>query len=141
MIQFLVGVLLFTFLEYWTHRIVLHRIMWHSTHQRHHTHPQEYVALPWWYYWGGGLASFILFPFVVWLGFLVGAIWFFTWHWAIHHAVNKPQWVKTYERWHDLHHADLPVNYGITHPLWDMVFGTYMSYKDGLIAIRARNRR
>jgi len=122
------GLVLFTFLEYWTHRVILHRIMWHSTHQRHHAHPSEYVVFPWWYLPGIFLAFWVVLPAPVFSGFMAGATWFYVWHHAIHHwdLAGHP-WVQEYERWHEMHHADLPVNYGITHPGWDLVFGTYMS--------------
>src|ERR1700741_2853356 len=43
------GVLLFTFVEYWVHRVALHRFFYHGNHERHHDHPTEYVIFPIWY--------------------------------------------------------------------------------------------
>jgi sterol desaturase/sphingolipid hydroxylase (fatty acid hydroxylase superfamily) len=126
----LLGLLLFTFIEYWTHRTLLHRVMWHGAHQRHHTHPHEFTIFPWWYLPAIFAGFWFILPSAVYIGFMLGAMWFFIWHHMIHHwsLQNRP-WLQAYERWHNLHHRDLPVNYGITQPLWDIVFGTYLSPK------------
>lgn len=133
------GLILFTFIEYWVHRTVLHRIMWHSTHQRHHTHPAEFVTFPVWFLPIIFAIPWFVLPTAAFVGFMVAATWFFWWHDAIHHwGLQKHPWIRAYERWHDLHHADLPVNYGITQPAWDLVFGTYMGRAAGEAAIKAR---
>lgn len=120
------GVALFTLIEYWVHRVVLHHIMWHSTHQRHHTHPAEYVSFPVWLIPLIYFAFWLVLPLDIFVGFLVGGLWFAAWHHILHHW-KLSGWVLSYERWHNLHHRGLPVNYGITHPLWDILFLTYKS--------------
>ena len=120
------GTLLFTLIEYWTHRSILHRWFWHGYHERHHTHPAEFVPLPLWYtpliFTGFGL----VFPYSVTVGLMLGYMWFFGLHHLLHHVSHrKHPWLGAYAKWHMRHHDECPCNYGITHPLWDMVFGTY----------------
>lgn len=138
------GVVLFTFVEYWVHRSLLHRIFWSAYHQRHHEHPAEFVLFPWWYM---PLVFTLIFfflslvslPVSMFVGFQIGAMWFFCWHHVLHHwNLQKHPWLLVYSCWHDLHHKDLPFNYGITHPLWDVVFGTYCSTKDGRVLLIKR---
>lgn len=135
------GFILFTFVEYVVHRWLLHGPLWSASqlkgedHQRHHTNPQEYVLFPWWYtpvlFW---FAWCVLAPTggpPAFAGFALGGMWFFTIHHAMHHWSRQWAWVERYARWHDLHHKDLPANYGITHPYWDKLFGTYMTEYEG----------
>lgn len=124
----LFGIVLFTFVEYWTHRLILHRLLWHRTHECHHKHPSEKVVFPIWYLPLILTAIWFVLPTPVFVGFMVGVIWFVCWHHVLHHwdLSNRP-WLARYELWHNLHHRDLPVNYGITHIGWDVVFRTYMS--------------
>jgi sterol desaturase/sphingolipid hydroxylase (fatty acid hydroxylase superfamily) len=122
------GVLLFTFVEYWAHRLILHRILWHGKHERHHTHPSEYVTFPIWYVPSIFAGFFIVMPLPVFAGFVIGYIWFLFWHHALHHwQLEHHPWVRAYADWHAVHHADLPYNYGITHPAFDWLFGTYVT--------------
>lgn len=133
----------FTLVEYLVHRFVLHGWLWHGKHERHHQHPQEKVVFPWWYtptaLGGGALLLVMVGPsYALACGFLLGAIWFFVWHYVLHHWAwtglsrnGTRSIVAKYAAWHDLHHKDLPANYGITHPLWDWVFGTYMTNEQG----------
>lgn len=122
------GVLLWTFAEYWTHRVILHKLMWHSTHARHHEHPEEYVVFP--FYWMPAIFAplCLVLPASVFVGFMAGASYFFLWHDALHHH-DLSRWprVAAFERWHNVHHEGFPANYGITHIalVWDWLFGTY----------------
>jgi dihydroceramide fatty acyl 2-hydroxylase len=120
------GALLFTFIEYWTHRIILHRLYWHGTHERHHTHPSEPSLFPWWYTPAIFAGFFVVMPLHVFAGFLTGYGWFLYWHHALHRwQLDRHPWVRAYADWHNVHHAGQPANYGITVPVWDFVFGTY----------------
>lgn len=125
--QALLGTTLFTLTEYWTHRALLHVVMWHSTHQRHHVFPEEYVTFPVWYLPAIFIAFWAVLPVAVFTGFLAGFVWFMYWHHILHHwdLSKTPGWVQRYAKWHDLHHKKTSCNYGITHPGWDWVFGTY----------------
>lgn len=120
------GFALFTFVEYWTHRILLHRFFYHGTHEHHHRAPEHFVVFPPWYVGGLFVAFFVLMPWAVFAGFCLGYTWFVVWHHALHHwdLAQRPL-VRRYATWHDQHHKFIRCNFGITHPLWDLVFGTY----------------
>lgn len=121
------GVILFTFLEYWAHRIFLHHFYFHQYHEEHHTNPAGYVVFPLWYVPSIFLIFFILFPYSVFSGLCLGYLWFQGWHHILHHVdlTQYPNWVQRYAAWHLKHHKFTHMNYGITHPGWDVVFGTY----------------
>jgi sterol desaturase/sphingolipid hydroxylase (fatty acid hydroxylase superfamily) len=121
------GLVLFTFVEYWAHRLVLHQIFYHQGHQRHHTHPAEYVVFPIWYLPSIFAAFFVVLPLSVFTGFIVGYIWFHSWHHVLHH-VDLSRWpraVQRYAIWHFEHHRIDGCNFGITVPVWDFVFRSY----------------
>lgn len=130
------GLVMFTMIEYLVHRFILHKVFWSNYHQRHHQHADEYVVFPWWYMPAIFIPAALLLPWAWTVGFQIGALWYFSWHHVIHHwDLRKPgvirRWLLAYNRFHDLHHKDLPVNYGVTSPLWDYPFGTYCSTEDG----------
>lgn len=123
---FVFGVLLFTFIEYWLHRVVLHRWFFKATHERHHTHPKEYVVFPIWYLPPIFLAFYFVLPLAVFAGFIVGYCWFLYWHHWLHHIDLKrwPRPVQRYATWHLGHHQRDDYNFGIVVPIWDFLFGT-----------------
>ncbi len=122
------GFLLFTFLEYWIHRVALHRYFYHGTHERHHLRPEEYVVFPVYYTPAIFLGFFIVLPLPVFVGFTLGYCWFVIWHDALHHHnLDHHPLIKRYAAWHDVHHKRPGYNFGITVPLWDFLFGTYRS--------------
>lgn len=144
------GVIGFTLVEYVFHRWVLHGPLWSSYHERHHQHPAEYVIFPWWYTSvllltaGVIIAAVLRLRFQVFIGFEIGLLWFFMWHHVLHHwDLRKHPLLTRYSQWHELHHKDLPANYGITHPVWDWMFGSFMSTDDGrrVLMKRAMARR
>lgn len=121
------GFLLFTFAEYWIHRVALHQFFYHGRHERHHTHPDEYVAFPIWYSPLIFAGLFVLMPLPIFAGFVVGFVWFIYWHHILHHFDLSawPQTIQRYAIWHLSHHRLDNCNYGITVPIWDFLFGTY----------------
>ena len=120
------GVVLFTFVEYWAHRTMLHEWFSHSQHERHHTHPDEYVVFPFWYTPAMFAGFFMVLPLPVFAGFVLGYCWFLTWHHVLHHTdlSRLPAFVTRYAVWHLAHHRRDDCNFGITVPLWDFVFRT-----------------
>jgi sterol desaturase/sphingolipid hydroxylase (fatty acid hydroxylase superfamily) len=120
------GFLLFTFLEYWIHRVVLHKFFYHGVHERHHLYPEEYVVFPFWYVPAIFLAFFVVLPLPVFGGFTLGYFWFIAWHDSLHHwnLENHPL-IARYAKWHMVHHRRAGYNFGITTPIWDFIFLTY----------------
>jgi sterol desaturase/sphingolipid hydroxylase (fatty acid hydroxylase superfamily) len=123
----LFGLLLFTFAEYWTHRLVLHRLFYHETHMHHHAHPRDYVVFPVLYIPLAFVLVFAIMPTSIAAGSALGWFWFCVAHHAMHHWDFA--WVRAISRWHDIHHKSIRSNFGITHPLFDVLFGTYRRIK------------
>ena len=121
------GVVLFGLVEYLVHRFVLHGGFYHhSNHERHHTHPNERVVFPWWYTPSIFAAFSLVLPYSVFTGMLIGYGHFLWWHHALHFwDLEKHPIIRRYARWHMVHHAGFPNNFGISHPLFDLIFGTY----------------
>lgn len=120
------GVLLFTFVEYWAHRTVLHWFFFHSQHERHHTHPDEYVVFPFWYTPAIFAGFFVCLPLSIFAGVVIGYVWFLVWHHILHHCdLSRLTFARRYAIWHLAHHREDDCNFGITVPIWDFVFRTY----------------
>lgn len=125
------GALIFTLIEYWVHRVALHRFFYHGSHERHHDHPAEYVVFPTWYTPAIFTGFFLVLPLPVFTGLVLGFCWFIYWHHVLHHfdLTTWPRGVQQYALWHLAHHRRDDCNYGITVPIWDFVFGTYQPTK------------
>jgi sterol desaturase/sphingolipid hydroxylase (fatty acid hydroxylase superfamily) len=143
------GILLWTFTEYLLHRYVFH---WDAKsragkyfvflfHGLHHDDPQDptrlvmppvpaviIVSLLW------GVFSFI-FPEkyidVVMAYFLIGYLCYDYIHYATHHfAMTSPigKYLRKYHLQH--HYSGERSKYGVSSPLWDIIFGTTTGPKD-----------
>jgi sterol desaturase/sphingolipid hydroxylase (fatty acid hydroxylase superfamily) len=140
---FVLGVFVWTLTEYLLHRFVFHyepsskwgKQLHFLMHGVHHDYPNDskrlvmppVVSIPLaaLFYFAflfvvGGSALLAFFP-----GFLVGYICYDEIHYATHHAPMKSrtwQWLKHH---HVLHHYHDPYKgYGVSSPLWDVVFRT-----------------
>lgn len=140
---FLIGVLLWTLLEYTMHRFVFHyepktelgqRIHFLS-HGVHHDYPRDrtrlvmplLVSLPLaLFFYGVFLLSFGVNYFLpAYAGLLLGYVTYDTIHFATHHwKMTSPlgRWLKEYHLKH--HYVDPDTAYGVSNPLWDYVFFT-----------------
>ncbi|MDB4941642.1 MAG: Fatty acid hydroxylase-like protein [Labilithrix sp.] len=142
---FVTGMLAFTLVEYLLHRIIFHadfpdtregKIREFLTHGYHHAYPIDpsrlvmppMVSMPL------GILSFLFTHFVLgggtwdgaWSGFAVGYIGYDSLHYFWHHTKRNAGvagWMKKYHHLH--HHAPEPGRYGVSTPLWDVIFGTY----------------
>jgi sterol desaturase/sphingolipid hydroxylase (fatty acid hydroxylase superfamily) len=141
---FLGGMLITTLIEYGLHRVIFHReghdqktrLDHFLLHGYHHEFPNDPMRL-------------VLPPIGIWpVAFVLGVIWYFAFgaywlpvyggtaagyiaydwtHFYTHHANPKSGPGKWIKRYHMLHHHDSPNHrYGITSPLWDFVFGTFL---------------
>ncbi len=139
---FLLGVLIWTLLEYIIHRYVFHyepktalgKQLHYIIHGVHHDYPNDArrlvmppsISIP--------LAILFLALFAITLGrfapavsagFGFGYVCYDSIHYAIHHFAMKRGvwlWLKQYHLRH--HYRDDHVGYGISSPLWDYVFRT-----------------
>jgi sterol desaturase/sphingolipid hydroxylase (fatty acid hydroxylase superfamily) len=130
------GVLLWTLLEYAMHRFAFHGF---APHYQHHAEPREakYIVTPLWF---SVVISAALFALVRALcgswplagGIAAGAIagyLFYEWlHHRIHRSPANGRLLRLWRKHHYHHHfTDTDVCYGVTSPLWDVVFGTMRS--------------
>jgi sterol desaturase/sphingolipid hydroxylase (fatty acid hydroxylase superfamily) len=136
---FLSGAFLWTFLEYVIHRFLGHvhtRNPFGSEHVAHHSRG-EYFA-PWYKKAAATLAlCAILVPPALWLfgtigaTFVAGLLTMYVSYEVLHRLEHVHAGIGAYGRWarrhHFYHHFHDPrVNHGVTTPVWDIVFGTYV---------------
>ncbi len=138
----LAGIAIWTLTEYWLHRLVFHwepdnafgRRMHFIIHGIHHDHPNDRlrlvmppsVSIP--------LAAlfFLAFrlifgdaAFPIFGGFILGYLVYDYTHYYVHHAVPKTKLGKQLREQHMRHHfQDHRFGYGVSSPLWDVVFQT-----------------
>ncbi len=139
----LAGLVLWTFSEYWLHRKVFHWDPDHPLGHRlhfiihgvHHDHPNDRMRLvmpP-----GASIPLAALFFGLFWLvfgmpgalplfaGFLIGYLIYDYTHYYLHHVVPKSSLGKRLREQHMRHHfQDHRFGYGVSTPLWDVVFRT-----------------
>lgn len=146
---FVVGVFLWTILEYTLHRFVFHyqpKTEWGKyihflSHGIHHDYPKDstrlvmplLVSVP------IGIVTFALFYSVfgvnysaAYAGIVFGYVSYDSIHYATHHFHLKGRvgkFLKTYHLRH--HYSDDHSAYGVSNPLWDYVFGTTPKRGDG----------
>lgn len=144
-VLFLGGLFVWTFTEYILHRFVFHyqpSSVWGKRlhfllHGVHHDYPNDsmrlvmppVVSLP--------LAALFYGLFLAvmgshlvpsfFAGFLVGYLCYDMIHYATHHAPMKGPVTLLLKHHHMKHHYQTDEsNYGVSSPLWDFVFGTYL---------------
>lgn len=147
MLSFIIGLFCWTVLEY-----VLHRFLFHATphspkakraifllHGIHHAQPMVKtrlvmpllvsvpLAIPFYLLF---YVIFSLLRITWWLnpffgGILLGYLTYDMTHYALHHIKLQWDYFNTLRRTHLHHHTGTPVrSFGVTSPLWDIVFGT-----------------
>jgi dihydroceramide fatty acyl 2-hydroxylase len=139
----LAGIGIWTLTEYWLHRLVFHwepdnafgRRMHFIIHGIHHNHPNDKlrlvmppaVSIP--------LAALFFAAFLLVFGtptayplfggFLAGYLLYDYTHYYVHHFVPKSDLGKRLREQHMRHHfQDHRFGYGVSSPLWDVVFRT-----------------
>ena len=139
----LAGLLLWTLSEYWLHRKIFHWDPDHPIGHRlhfiihgvHHDHPNDRMRLvmpP-----GASIPLAALFFGLFWLifglptalplfaGFLIGYLMYDYTHYYLHHFVPKSKLGKRLREQHMRHHfQDHRYGFGVSSPLWDVVFRT-----------------
>ncbi|MCS6965219.1 MAG: sterol desaturase family protein [Candidatus Kapabacteria bacterium] len=140
---FLGGMLLWTFAEYWIHRAIFHyepKSAWGQrlhflVHGIHHAYPRDstrlvmppVVSIPlavffyWFFQWLFGVYQPAIFA-----GFVLGYVIYDSIHYATHHLPMRGRIGRFLKAHHMRHHyVDEDRSFGISTPLWDLVFGTY----------------
>jgi sterol desaturase/sphingolipid hydroxylase (fatty acid hydroxylase superfamily) len=140
---FAAGWLLWTFMEYWLHRALFHftpktseeRVKSFMLHGYHHKYPNDRLRLvaPPMMSWPlaivvsslSRLALGDVWP-VFFAGIAMGYVAYDWIHYYTHHfRPTNPvgRWLRAYHMRH--HHEHASSRYGVSSPLWDLVFGTY----------------
>ncbi len=148
-VGFVTGLFLWTLTEYTLHRFVFHfeprsplqeRIIF-LFHGIHHAQPQcktrlvmpPVVSIPLGLVYYGLLTLIlgVLLPLTQWImpvtsGLVIGYLIYDLTHYATHHFPMRSGYLKFLKRYHMKHHYKTPdQRYGVSSPLWDMVFGTF----------------
>lgn len=133
------GVFVWTISEYWLHRKLFHlpfQRIYYFLHGIHHYYPNDMtrlvmppgasvlMAIGFWFLADWICGTTIALPFFA--GFVAGYIWYDMTHYWTHIAKPKTRWGKMIRRNHMLHHFKDPTKkFGVTTPVWDIVFRTY----------------
>jgi sterol desaturase/sphingolipid hydroxylase (fatty acid hydroxylase superfamily) len=143
----ILGLFGWTFFEYLLHRWIMHRGTWpkkidaavekflpHRTHHRKPEDPEiEIIEKPMKPLVVGSLLGLYFCLFAPWpyafafaFGGALGYIVYEIVHFATHKVASPQGALGFWHRQHMLHHyRDDTRNYGVTSPIWDLVFGTY----------------
>jgi sterol desaturase/sphingolipid hydroxylase (fatty acid hydroxylase superfamily) len=129
-----VGLLAFSFIEYFFHRWMFHtRVpLFAQGHDQHHNNPLGYDSLPFFLppvvllslaavmvcVMPTGFA--LLMAGAVTLGYIVYGLS----HFIIHHVRFRQPLLRRWAAAHHVHHYHPKSNYGLTTPLWDVLLGT-----------------
>ncbi|HEV2447497.1 MAG TPA: sterol desaturase family protein [Candidatus Sulfopaludibacter sp.] len=127
------GLVLWTVIEYLMHRYAFHGF---APHWEHHQSPKDakYILAPFplslgvsaglWIVFALALRSAVL-PGLVLSGVWIGYLAYEAVHLRIHGSEAGGRLLRALRRYHYRHHfADDTVCYGVTSPLWDVVFRT-----------------
>jgi sterol desaturase/sphingolipid hydroxylase (fatty acid hydroxylase superfamily) len=120
---FIGGVVVWTLVEYFVHRFVLHDFV-PTRHGMHHANPDGPVLTIFWQIW----ACFALVYLISNGAFLAGALVAYAWYLFVHHCAhhgpnNLPLSLLKH---HKNHHRFASRNYGVSTTIWDHVFGTIL---------------
>lgn len=127
---FALGLLLWSLYEYAAHRFVSHGVpLLREAHWLHHEDQLDYIAVPPWVtvaFYVAFLYAFGLTSTALALGFSVGYVAFSALHTIFHYtSIGREHPLYYLKYLHVIHHRRHNRNYGLTSPLWDIVFGTY----------------
>jgi sterol desaturase/sphingolipid hydroxylase (fatty acid hydroxylase superfamily) len=147
--MFLAGLVNWTLLEYWLHRLVFHfeaksklgkRFFW-IAHGVHHDWPNDKmrlvfppaVSIPlavfFWFVYGSVFGE--TYRYAAFAGLTTGYLAYDMIHYYVHHFAPKHRVGKFLRRYHLAHHfKDGHTGFGVSNPLWDYVFGTRPDARD-----------
>lgn len=133
--RILFGAVVWTLAEYLIHRFVFHgATRYEKMHHVHHERPAAWVGVG---SWGTILALFCVwvllgmigpsFGNAVTAGLVLGYLFYIVVHDRYHHGNRRAfgRYVRFMDRHHAGHHRSGDVNFGVSSPVWDYLFGTY----------------
>ena len=131
------GLFIWSGVEYVLHRFVLHGMQpFARWHEAHHERPAALICSS--TFLSAGLILLLVFlpawwALEVWrasaltLGVVGGYVIYAATHHALHHWRVPGRWMQQRKLWHARHHhhhSEHAVCFGVTHAVWDRVFGT-----------------
>jgi sterol desaturase/sphingolipid hydroxylase (fatty acid hydroxylase superfamily) len=144
-----IGYLAWGLFEYVVHRFILHAredgnsgLPGNRIHMDHHGQPDAHGRLnvqlsesvP------TALAVFTVFLLVTWdlslavhlqVGFMSGYLFYEYLDFQAHHGLARGVVVRFFRRYHlEHHHADAKAHYGVTSPIFDLLFGTFRVHRE-----------
>jgi sterol desaturase/sphingolipid hydroxylase (fatty acid hydroxylase superfamily) len=135
-----VGALGWTLLEYAIHRVVLHRLpVFSPMHALHHGAPLALLGTPTWVSIPVWFATMLL---PLWefcghdiaTGTTIGVMLGYWWYGIVHHVIHHNRSYSPFagrRAWHMRHHGSRARgNFGVTTPIWDLVFGTVIESRN-----------
>lgn len=144
----LLGLFLWSFLEYIMHRWLFHIKSPNQTiqkfqfilHGNHHEKPRDYYRavmpiVPAFFY---ALMVYLLLDLTIqnrsakdslFLGLILGYLLYDALHLSFHHMQLPFKWWKNLRRSHALHHHEGDILFGVSSPLWDIIFKTIKKNK------------
>jgi sterol desaturase/sphingolipid hydroxylase (fatty acid hydroxylase superfamily) len=145
----LAGVFWWSLLEYLLHRFAFHMKgpLFGKRHLAHHANLQKkrLAVAPWQSMVGGAaLHWLVLWPLlgvastaIFFVGFIGGYAAYEWVHFATHYVVPKTAVGRYLRAYHLAHHHRTPkARFGVTSPLWDVVFGTYAPVPKGKAPVK-----
>jgi len=130
------GLVGWTLIEYWLHRVLFHHApILARIHERHHHSPHDLIGTPG---WASVLLGLIAIATPAWIalgfnlgtaatgGLVTGYLWYVFVHYATHHWRSRrgSYFYRARLRHARHHHLSHSGNFGVTTGLWDHVFGT-----------------
>jgi len=134
LLTFLLGLFIFSYLEYAVHRWLFHGSIQiiEQGHRAHHENPKGYDALP--FFLPSlvilGLTGVFILLMPASYAFLLSGAMAFSYviyglgHFIIHHTRFRQPLARRWAAHHLIHHYHPETNFGVTTPLWDIILGT-----------------
>jgi sterol desaturase/sphingolipid hydroxylase (fatty acid hydroxylase superfamily) len=130
------GLFLWSIVEYWVHRLLFHGgTPFEPMHEQHHALPKDMIGAASWVTFPGFSIAWFLASIaggqalggMITAGLILGYLLYCTIHVSMHHAdaFGFGRYGQMMMRLHRAHHRGGKGNFGVSSPLWDIVFRTY----------------
>ncbi|MDI1264035.1 MAG: sterol desaturase family protein [bacterium] len=130
------GVIAWSLAEYWIHRLVFHGpTAFEPMHQMHHALPKDLIGVASWGTFVGFAGVWLVTQVfagpaigsAVTAGFLAGYLFYCSIHISMHHFAARGfgRYGAMMRSLHSAHHRGGKGNFGVSSPVWDVVFRTY----------------
>jgi len=129
--QAFAGLLVWSLVEYLVHRFLFHSL-YRQEHWTHHVNVLAYIGISSWKtssaYAGLLLLAWYTHLTSAFIGVMVGYYAYISLHFVMHRPQHWAyRFISGLVANHDLHHRKgIEKNFGVSSPLWDHVFGTYV---------------